>query len=392
MLGRGKDQQMKLFMGRGARVRTGTLAFAAAAATLAFAGNAVAAQAPVPLATAAPFAILAGTGITNSGVTTISGDAGSTPTPTETGFTACPGAADCVVMTGTNHTAASPNDSATQGAKADLILAFDNATAQTPTSDISGRNLAGELLGPGVYSSTTDISLSGPTALTLDGRGNADSVFIFQAAAAKDLSVGATSTVRYINGAQPCNVFWKVQSAFLTNTGFTFVGTILALTQITLTDNITVEGRLLARNADVTLIHDTITRPTTCVTQASIDATSAAVAQAAAAAAAAQQAAEAAAATAAAAKAAADTAAAAIVKAAADAKAAADLAVKAAADAKAAKDLATAKAAAAKAVKAAKVAAAKATIAKKAAAKARAQAISTRKIARPARRHVGFTG
>ena len=50
----------------------------------------------------------------------------------------------------------------------------------------------------------------------------------------------------YTNGAQPCNVFWKVNSAFLKNTGSTFIGTILALTQITLTENITVEGRVLA--------------------------------------------------------------------------------------------------------------------------------------------------
>ena len=127
-----------------------------------------------------------------------------------------------------------------------------------------------------------DILISGPTPLTLNGGGNADSVFIFRAAAGQDLTVDPTSQVVYTNGAQPCNVFWKVQSAFLANTGFTFVGTIMALTQITLTSNITVQGRLLARNADVTLISDTITRPSSCVRQADVDAASAAAAQAAA--------------------------------------------------------------------------------------------------------------
>src|SRR6185437_11473404 len=135
---------------------------------------------------------------------------------------------------------------------------------------------AGQTLTPGVYNSTGGILISGPTPLTLNGGGNADSVFIFQAASAGDLTVDPTSNVVFTNGAQPCNVFWKVQSAFLKNTGFTFVGTILALTQITLTDSITVEGRVLARNADVTFIHDVVTRPAICVTQAGVDAATAA--------------------------------------------------------------------------------------------------------------------
>ena len=79
-----------------------------------------------------------------------------------------------------------------------------------------------------------------------------------------------------------------VQSALLSNTGFGFVGTILALTQITLTSNITVEGRLLARNANVTLIQDTIVRPSTCVQQADVHAAAAAAARLAAEAAAAE--------------------------------------------------------------------------------------------------------
>ena len=87
-------------------------------------------------------------------------------------------------------------------------------------------------------------------------------MFIFQAASSGNLTVDPTSSVSYTNGAQPCNVFWKVNSAFLKNTGKTFIGTILALTQITLTENITVQGRVLARNANVTFIHDTVNTPT----------------------------------------------------------------------------------------------------------------------------------
>jgi type VI secretion system secreted protein VgrG len=281
-------------------------------------------------------------------------------------------------------------------AQASLLLAYGNAEAQTPTGNITGANLAGQTLMPGVYNSTGSILISGPVALTLNGNGNADAVFIFQAAAAGDLTVNNNATVTYTNGAQPCNVFWKVQSAFLSNSGFTFVGTILALTQITLTDNITVEGRLLARNADVTFIHDVVNKPATCVTQASLDAAAAAAAQAQAQAAAAAQAA-------ADARAAADRAAVAAKEA--DAKAAAAAAEQAAvAAATAARAATAAKAAAAKAaaVKAkaaiAKVAATKAVkaarIAKTAAARAAtAKAIALRRAAlRTPRVHAGFTG
>ena len=157
-------------------------------------------------------------------------------------------------------------------AQASLLTAYNFAAAQAPTADITGVNLAGKTLLPGVYSSSSAILISGPIALTLDGDGDPNAVFIFQAVS--DLTVDPTSSVTYTNGAQPCNVFWKVNSAFLKNTGSTFIGTILALTQITLTENITVEGRVLARNADVTFIHDTINKPS-CSAPAATTATTA---------------------------------------------------------------------------------------------------------------------
>lgn len=342
------------------------------------------AQATVPLGNAASFGALSATAMTNAGLpSVVNSDVGSS-TSIDAGVTH-PGFA-----------AYGAGSSQLANAQASLLTAYGNAEAQTPTNDITGMNLAGQSLIAGVYNSTGGILISGPTPLTLDGGGNADAVFIFQAAAAGDLTVDPTSNVVYTNGAQPCNVFWKVQSAFLKNTGFTFVGSILALTQITLTDNITVQGRVLARNADVTFIHDTINVPTTCVTQASLDAVAATAAAAAAtaAAAAAQAAADAA-------KTAADAAA---VQAAVDAKAAADLAAVEAANAAAAAkaaNLKAAKAAAKKALAAAKVAKAKAAVAKSTALKiakakkAKKQAGSTstnRDFAKPPIHPFGFTG
>src|SRR4051794_39947126 len=358
--------------------------------SLAFAATGHAAQPTVPLGNAASFGALSFSAMTNAGLATVvGGDVGSS-TSIDVGVTH-PGFAGYL-----------PPATQLANAQASLLTAYGNAEAQTPTGDITGTNLAGKTLLPGVYNSTGSILISGPTPLVLNGNGNADAVFIFQAASAGHLTVDPTSSVTYTNGAQPCNVFWKVQSAFLKNTGSTFVGTILALTQITLTDSITVQGRVLARNADVTFIHDTVNVPTTCVSQASINAAAAAAATAAAAAAAATQAA-------ADAQAAADRAAEAARVA--DAKAASDAADKAAAAAAAAVKAAavaaaaveqakvdaaaaaTAKAAADKAAKAARIAKAAATRARIAKARAISTAIRLKRQAIKApHAHAGFTG
>lgn len=318
---------------------------------------------PVLLGNAGIFAVLAGSGLTNTGVTTIVGDVGSSPTHSETGFTICPGA-DCVSLTGTNHNDPDPNDAVVQSAKTDLITAYGNAAGQTPTQVPT--ELAGHTYTAGVYNSA-DGTLGMTGTLTLDGENNADATFIFQTATT--LITGGTGNVVFIRGAQACNVYWKVGSAATLGGGSSFSGTILAHDDISLGNSVTVHGRLLAaeqgNGGAVTLDHDTITTPTTCTTQASIDAAAAATARA-------QAEAEAAARAAAEAQAAAAaTAAAAVV---ADARTAAIAAEQAAAAAARANLAATAaKAAAAKAAAiAAKAAAvkAKAVVAKAAAAKA----------------------
>ena len=344
--------------------------------SLMVAGSAeAAAPTPVLLGNAGLFALLAGSGTTNTGVTTIGGDVGSSPNPAQTGFAACP-AADCVALTGANHTDPSPNDAVTQSAKADLITAYNTAAGQTPTQIPT--ELAGNTYTAGVYNSAAGtFGMTG--TLVLDGENNADATFIFQTAST--LITAATGNVTFIRGAQACNVFWKVGSAATLGAGSNFSGTILAHDTITLGDGVTVSGRLLAAeqgNAGaVTLIHDTITKPTTCVTQASIDAAAAQSATAAQAAADAKAAAD---------KAAAD-------KAAAD-KATADTT---AADTTAAAAKATADGAAAKTATAARVAAAASAKAKHAKAAAKKAATSRaikvkRSSVLTSRTHTGFTG
>ncbi|HUR50610.1 MAG TPA: ice-binding family protein [Mycobacteriales bacterium] len=210
----------------------------------------------VDLGTAGSFAVLAGSGITNTGETTITGDIGTSPTPAETGVDPCPTAADCVVLTGSNH----PADAAALQAKKDLTSAYDAAAGQSSTGTVS--DIGNHTYKAGVYSSASSIGLTGE--VTLDAENVGGAVFIFQAGST--LITGSNSSVRLINGASACNVFFQVGSAATLGTGSTFRGTILAHDDISLGDSVTVDGRLLGGEQEsgagaVTLIHDTITTP-----------------------------------------------------------------------------------------------------------------------------------
>jgi hypothetical protein len=202
----------------------------------------------VGLGTATSFAILAGAGITNTGPTTVNGDVGTFPTTTQTGF-------GSVTITGTNHA----GDAVTQGAKNDLVTAYNTAAGSGPTTPVAA-NLGGQNLVPGVYNSASSLALTGVLTLT----GTSTDVWIFQAGSTLTTATG--SSVVFSGGAQACNVFWQVGSSATLGTGSSFKGTILALTSITATTGATIEGRLLARNGAVTLDTNTITR-STCVVQ-----------------------------------------------------------------------------------------------------------------------------
>jgi len=201
----------------------------------------------VGLGTAAAFAVLAGTpAITNTGPTTITGDVGIHPAVAVTGFP--PG-----VVTGTIHAA----DAVALQAKSDLVVAYDDAAGRTPATAVAGGTLGGLTLVGGVYTAG-GLTLALTGTLTLDGQNDPNSVWIFQATS--DLVTASSSVVTFINGGQPCNVFWQVTSSATLGSGSTFAGTILALTSITMASGVSMTGRALARNGDVTLISDSITR------------------------------------------------------------------------------------------------------------------------------------
>ncbi|MHB8632857.1 MAG: ice-binding family protein [Thermoplasmatota archaeon] len=204
----------------------------------------------VTMGTAGTFAVLSGSGITNTGHTTVGGDIGSFPTTSQTGFG--PGADD-VTQTGTNH----HGDAVTQAAKSAVVTAYNDANNRTGPTPIAGGDLGGRTLGPGVYSDDgAPASLAITGTLTLNGTGDPGSIFVFQSAST--LVTASASDVVLENGAQACHVFWKVTSSATLGTGSHLEGTVLALTSVTLDTGATVNGRALARNGAVTLHNNTI--------------------------------------------------------------------------------------------------------------------------------------
>jgi hypothetical protein len=208
---------------------------------------AVAATATVNLGTATSFAVLAGSTITNTGSSVISGDIGLSPGTSITGFP--PG----VQSSGTTD----QTDATALNAEGATTTAYLDAAGRTPFS-VAPSDLGGSTLTDGVYESASSMTLTG--TLTLNGAGNADSVFIFQAGST--LITASGSNVVLENGAQACNVFWQVGSSATVGTTSDFAGTIMALSSVTLDTGATVRGRALARNGAVTLDDNTISVPT----------------------------------------------------------------------------------------------------------------------------------
>jgi hypothetical protein len=219
-------------------------------AITAFAGFPLQAQAAVILGTAGNFAVLAGSAVTNTGPSVIDGgDVGVNPGTAISGFP--PGS---VTPPFTIHGA----DAVTLQAQADLTTAYNAAAGLAPTQDLTGQDLGGLTLLPGVYSFSTLAQLTG--TLTLNAQGDPNAQFVFQIGS--ELTTATNSSVVTINGGSTpgCTVFWQVGSSATLGTGTAFEGHILALTSITLNSGASIlDGSALARNGAVTLGNNRIT-------------------------------------------------------------------------------------------------------------------------------------
>ena len=220
----------------------------------------VATSGSLPAATSAPFAITAaplarvalgrattysalGSAVTNTGVSSLSGDLGAYPTVSATGFP------DGTVQ-GETHT----GDSTASGALADFNAAYSDAKSRPSTSTFSA-DRAGSTFLAGVHRTGAAFELSANGVVTLDAQGDPNAVFIFQVDAA--LNTAAGSSIKLVNGATASNVFWQVNGAAGTGANSLFSGTILANGAITIGADGQLIGRALSSGA-ITLAANTI--------------------------------------------------------------------------------------------------------------------------------------
>ncbi|MER6947325.1 DUF4082 domain-containing protein [Nonomuraea sp. NPDC000554] len=216
------------------------VALAAGLSTGVAAGTAHAARAgqpPVSLGNAASFGVFAGSAVTNTNLTTVTGDLGVSPGSSVVGFP--PG-----TVTGTIHA----GDSAAGNARTDMVAAYNDVAGRAPVTTIA-TELGGTTRGPGVYNSGNGtFTITG--TLTLDAQGDPDAVFIFQASS---LSTANVSNINLLRGAQANNLFWQVSGSATLGTFCTFRGNVLALSSVTVNTGAAVFGRVFAVNNNVIL-------------------------------------------------------------------------------------------------------------------------------------------
>ncbi|HWY10161.1 MAG TPA: ice-binding family protein [Bacteroidia bacterium] len=204
-------------------------------------------QASIALAGAANFAVLAGTGVTSTGGTIITGDLGLSPGSSVGGFP--PG-----ILNGTQHI----NDAAANQAKLDLTAAYNDAAGRTSTDMVTlSGNIGGLTLTPGLYKSTSSLAISSGD-VTFDAKGNPNAVFIIQIASA--LTTTSGRSVILSGGASASNIFWQVGSSATFGTTSVMKGTIMAMQSISFNTGATLDGRALARIGAVTMAGNTISK------------------------------------------------------------------------------------------------------------------------------------
>jgi hypothetical protein len=207
----------------------------------------------IDLGSAGNFAILAGSGVSNTGVTTtITGDVGSFPTATMNGL----------LSGNVNGLLYSVADPLVGTAKTDLTTAYNDAQARSLDAISLPGQLGGLTLAPGLYvnSSTSGISGTGANGiLTLNAGGNPNAVWIFKMGST--LITDAGTSIVLAGGAKAKNIYWSVGTSATLGTNSIFFGNILADQSITLTTGASLTGRALTRIGAVTLDTNVVTKP-----------------------------------------------------------------------------------------------------------------------------------
>jgi hypothetical protein len=202
------------------------------------------------LGSAETFAVLGASTVTNTGTSTISGNVGVSPGSAITGFP--PG----IIINGALHAA----DATATQAHADLAAAYTAfaGLASPPANNLSGMDLGGKTLTPGVY--RYDVAATWTSGvLTFDAQNDPSARFVIQIGTT--LITPSSSSVVLINGADPRNVYFQVGTSATLGTGSSFIGNILADASITAVSDTIVTGRLLAVVGGVTLDTNNVTSP-----------------------------------------------------------------------------------------------------------------------------------
>ena len=204
------------------------------------------------LGTANPFVILSGATITNSGVSTVLlGDIGTTG-PSITGLVGPPSQ-----PSGKTEI----NNARATKAVLDVGTAYASLAGRAcpPANDLSGRDLGGMTLAPGVYCFSGAAGQSAGSTLTFDAKGDPNAVWVLQIATA--LTIMDTANAVVIGGppSLACRIFWTMGTAATLNGGSHSLGNFLASSAISMLTNATVTpGRVFGQTAGVTLISNTI--------------------------------------------------------------------------------------------------------------------------------------
>lgn len=205
------------------------------------------AQGSVELGGASNLAVLAGSAITNTGATSVTGDMALSPGSSIGGFP--PG-----ILVGTIHI----NDAVATQAKLDLTIAYNDAAGRSSVDIVTlSGNIGGLTLTSGLYKSTSSLAISSGD-LTFDAKENANAVFIIQVASSFTVTSGRQVFLK--GGAKAENIFWQIGSSATFGTTSVFKGTIMAMQSITFSTGASLDGKALARTGAVVLAANTIVK------------------------------------------------------------------------------------------------------------------------------------
>ncbi len=219
----------------------------------------------IDLGTAGNYVVLAESGISTTGTTSVVGDMGIFPAEATyiTGFalnlTAGAAYSTSSLVTGKIYAPsyAVPTPANLNTAINDMHTAFTTGNGLAAgTTELLAGNLNGQTLAAGVYKWGTGLSIT--NGITLDGGGDDCAMFVFQIA--QDLTVGDGAIITLTNGAKAENIYWLVTGQAVLGTTVQFQGNILSKTLISLNTGATIKGSLLAQTA-VTLDASSVVKP-----------------------------------------------------------------------------------------------------------------------------------